>query len=644
MTAQRDVIYTLKVVFDEAASKQAVDRMTAVTNKAEKSSTVEAEKSAKEKEKLDARVFTNRMKLLDRIAKEQRKKEKEELAEAERTAKEKQKQEEAVFKNRVRLLDRIAKEKKRKEAEELAETKQNLQAAERMHAASMAKIEALGERLKGSIGQGAEGFMKMARGAAVLGVAGEKDLQKLLEALAKIQAAFDIARGAMDLYFAISNGVKAYRDAVLAATAAENGLALARARAAAAGIGSGGAGGAAATAAGVGIGGATLAAGALALTGVGAAGLSAYDIAAGDPSRLPEERGTGFFARASEMAQFATPMAADYLFGTSFTQQQDEYGFNRGLRQQYEQQNLEMLGREAERAADRIRALGESAAAAATFQNDLGNFLAMSQLPGEDRLAGVTGAQAMVTARSERLTADYNRMRQSNEGVTAEQTQQFLDEQQALAQNQVDLARERLTIEMDIMNTKRDEALTSLTSMQNELELAKRIAEVERERLMSAQERFGAMSEEQQQRIIAAKKKAEESGAESLTREEAALLRSVGLESTSRIARQADIARAEAAGFGEVVTEEDLRAGREAEARAANLQVQIEDQRKVVVQIEQDAENLQNQLIAAIKEAYAAQQQALEAAVQNAAKTAADQARRELQQRAIADQQARSGG
>ena len=306
-TTNQEVIYTLRAEFDEAASRQSLDRLTQALQRVEKLKREEQKKTEELTIKSEERISK---KTTETISKEESEAKKAEAAEQQR--------QERIFKNRVRLLDRLARENRRKEAEELAETKRTLAQAERLQAASMQKIEALGEKLKGSLGQGAEGFLKMARGAAILGVSGEKDLQKLLEALAKIQAAFDIARGAVDLYFALAGGVKAYRDAVVAAKVAEDALAIARARSAAAG----GVGGAAAAGSGVGAAGGLLgAAGGLGLAGgaaafgLGAAGYSAYEFARNDVSNPTMLQRAGAAIPNILMSTTLAGRAADYFTG-----------------------------------------------------------------------------------------------------------------------------------------------------------------------------------------------------------------------------------------------------------------------------------------------------------------------------------------
>lgn len=624
-TANREVVYMLRAEYDAAASQQALDRMTKSLQQVESLRRKEIKATEDVKTKSE-----------DRIAKEEERARQKQEREAQKAEAEERKRQDRIFQNRMKLLDRMAREKRRKEAEEVSETKKSVEQAERLQAASMEKIKGLGEKLKGSLAQGGEGFLKMARGAAVLGVAGEKDLQKLLEALAKIQAAFDIARGAMDVYFALANGVKAYRDALLAAKVAEDALALARARSAAAG-GAAGAGGTAATLGMGGLGmlgiGATgLAAGAAAI-GVGAAGYSAYRFAQNDNTPEP-----GTFEKAGGFViNYINPLgfAANMISGGRSAR-----AVNQALLQEEErtlafEQGGSAMALEAERAANEIRKMAQAASEASITMNKISGILAMGALPGEDRVAAVGEAERMLTTRQSQINTELS----NREGMKMDQQQALMQEQVDLAQTQVQLANERLSIEQDIYRTKRDAATESLRAMESELEQVKRIQQIEQERLMTAKERFGAMTEEEQQRVIAAKKRADEVGAENLTREELQLLQGVGLTSTSGIASRGFQARADVGNFAMLVEAEDTAKAEAAAARERELSVQIEDQREILVNIEADYEKAEEELVKKIKEAFAAQQQAFEAAARSAVDAAMMQYRNEQNTRAIAAQQ-----
>jgi len=87
---------------------------------------------------------------------------------------------------------------------------------------------------------GMEGVLKMGRGFAMLGMVGEESTQKILMQLIKVQAAFDLIRGALEMWKAMRVATEAYATSVAAATAAQNAFnASASAGAAGAGAGAG---------------------------------------------------------------------------------------------------------------------------------------------------------------------------------------------------------------------------------------------------------------------------------------------------------------------------------------------------------------------------------------------------------------------
>lgn len=290
------------------------------------------------------------------------------------------------------------------------------------------------------------------------------------------------------------------------------------------------------------------------------------------------------------------------------------------------------MQREAGRAAQEISKMANAARDASITMNRVSGILAMGALPGGDRIGAIGQAGAMVGARQAELAGQLS----NTAGMSEERIQAMLSEQADLAQQQVQLANERLSVEQEIYRIKRDEATESLSAMESELQMVQRIQQVERERLMTAKERFGAMTEAEQQRILAVRRRAEEVGAANLSVEELQLLQGVGLTSTSRIASEGLTARAEAGRFGELVMPEDTAASEAAAARERELNVSIADQREILVQLDMDYERVEAELVAKIKEAFAAQQTAFETAARNAAELAISQYNREQNQRRVA--------
>lgn len=107
---------------------------------------------------------------------------------------------------------------------------------------AVSKINSSNAAMQSGFNQSTDGVLKLGRGFAMLGISGEDDVKKLLEVLMRVQGVIDVTRGAIELYQGITAGVRAYRSAVIAATAAEAALGVTRARSAAAGGASAGVG------------------------------------------------------------------------------------------------------------------------------------------------------------------------------------------------------------------------------------------------------------------------------------------------------------------------------------------------------------------------------------------------------------------
>lgn len=112
------------------------------------------------------------------------------------------------------------------------------------HQQATAQLTGMNERATEGFKMSLSGAMSLGRGIAMLGLVGEKDTQKLLEGLIKIQAAFDIMRGSIETVQGLTRAWTAYRSAVAAAAAARTTLTAAQAAGAATGAaGIAGAGG-----------------------------------------------------------------------------------------------------------------------------------------------------------------------------------------------------------------------------------------------------------------------------------------------------------------------------------------------------------------------------------------------------------------
>lgn len=117
-----------------------------------------------------------------------------------------------------------------------------LKKAERDYEAAAQKVHDANRSMTDSFHMAGEGLVKLGQGFAMLGLAGEEDVKKLVQGLVKVKATVDLVRGGVEIYRGLTEGVKAYRTAVLAAAAANESLAAAQAASAAAGARAAGAG------------------------------------------------------------------------------------------------------------------------------------------------------------------------------------------------------------------------------------------------------------------------------------------------------------------------------------------------------------------------------------------------------------------
>lgn len=133
--------------------------------------------------------------------------------------------------------------------------------------------------------QSASGALLLGRSLAMLGALGQKDLEKVLRALVKIQMVYDSLRGAAQMIHGMAQAWRAYQVAVAGAAAAQATLAATSGVGAVAGGAAGGAvvGGAARGAAGglgkAAVGGVAAGVGVKVAGGVGAAGLGTFTLA-----------------------------------------------------------------------------------------------------------------------------------------------------------------------------------------------------------------------------------------------------------------------------------------------------------------------------------------------------------------------------
>ena len=556
--AGRDVIYTLKLVADPANSR-IVDNLVAAERTVQQavSKTTALRKTSLADEERDSK----------------------------KAAADEERRQNRVFQNRVKLLAQITQERKKAEDE-----------AARSHNSAMASMAASQEKFRTSALGAAEGVMKLARGSAMLGVVGEKDAKKLLDALVKIQAAYDIARGAVEIYHGISEAVKAYRAAVLAATAAETALAAARGRTAAAG-GASGVAGAAGVAGGI-AGGAALGAAAV---GVGAAGYAAYDVASGNA----QQEGSYTRSVGSLIERFNSAVAGLAGFEGAVFDAGEKAG---ALATQLASAAAEQM--HAENATKAFRAGLESIGAGELASSRASNIMGRAQAFGSNPAQMAAAAQAAGGELGARQSA-VARERAGSPGLT-DDAMRLNQESVSLAERQVQLTAQRLGFERQAAAVSLASSREKVAAAEREKSIAEDIIARERERNTTIRERFGQLNAQEQQQLLAVRAKADEVGADNLTTQERQQLRSIGTASSERLAREGDLAAAERAGVGGLFREEDYAAEKAAGERVTQAEVVIADQRQIEVSINANLDSVVRQVEGLLSEQFAE----LEAAVE----------------------------
>lgn len=194
--------------------------------------------------------------------------------------------------------------------------------------------------------------------------------------------------------------------------------------------------------------------------------------------------------------------------------------------------------------------------------------------------------------------ADEKRFRSRREdtekqlaGATTDSDRERLAERAAqLAKEEADSAGRRYELEKSLIDEKRSVLRESIAAGERELELTQSRVRADKEKLTSAQERFGQMTMFEQGRAIEAKKKAD--AGLPLNRDELRSLRSVGTEDATKIARERDVAAAERAGFSKFFGKPErdrIAAGEESEKK---LTLKLESERELIVSLDADEDRL----------------------------------------------------
>lgn len=579
----REVVVRLKLTGDGPASQKAAQEMVRSATNAQKKVSSHWKQIGKEIDKENERIHAARAKLAreeerenDRIHHRHRERQRS-MAAANRAARE------AESRDAIRAA----------KASETAQVKA-------ANASTAAQV-----RLAGAFVAGARGAAGVARGVALIGIASEKDMEKAIRAFAKIEAGIQIMAG---IYTAVRAGTeawKAYKNAVLAAAAAQ---ALAGRTGAGAAVGAGAAGVAGAgggligraAAAGGGVGGLLRAGGGMLGGGALTAGRAAVPLIGGlalgeGLSRIATGGRTGTVTEAIGAWRDRTN-AQNAARRTAFMEGQGRVDFLRGLEQ---------------RETDQGRWLQEGSAKYGSLVEERGIMARR----------GKTGAAADVASLRAQIekSRQVQGYREAHAGFMPgdDGGDELAQDRLRFAQEQLGLQKELREAQMRAHQEQIDEIDERISKTRTAKQAADDLFKSEQQRLQSAEERLASLNVVEVAALKAAKAKADAGGV--LTRDETNSLRGVGL--FEEQVRRQDRLAVQRNGAGDLLDEQRARV-RSAAAESAKLTFDLATQLTAKVKLETDAEDLaqqlSEQLIPMLREVAAKQQQALDESARRA--------------------------
>lgn len=471
-----------------------------------------------------------------------------------------------------------------------------------------------------------EGFVEMGRGIsalvesmAVMGVLSEENTEALLRQVVVIKTLSTAAQGALDIYKGWHKAMVAYEAAVKAATAAE--LALASARAASSSAGG-------ATFKSDGFGGVIKTAGAAGAGGAGAgglapaiSGLSASVVAL--PAAIAAALATVGYAGATAAGAMNVGGAGDAMAGAGWYDPDTIFGQAEGIRSamsitefvsgnSYETIQAQDAARASERQTARMeqqrnaRLIAEQGlidrhVGGARDQDMMQQQIRQQHEANQMRIARMEGPEAVTSLTYQHLGQAMNRLQETRQMVSgadamtpgaiqrAEQERAYQAQKEAVSQV-IALREQALNLERQAHQEAMQSVQMETRELENQLAIEKQKEQVAEQRLMTSKERFGGLDEATQRQMISAMQKAQGGG--DLTREERALLRSVGTERAGEFARSGDLAAADAAGFDSVFGAEERSQMASAVGEQTRLKVEVEAKRQLTVQMEADMDAL----------------------------------------------------
>jgi hypothetical protein len=471
--------------------------------------------------------------------------------------------------------------------------------AEDSYRTMQGQINAGRREVLATIGEIGGNLMQVARGLVAIGLAGEEDMQKVVQGLLKVQGAFDLVNGGIQVFLKMEKAVESVKNMLNLTVAAEE--ALATASAIRQGIqGAGGASGAARGAAG-------RVAGDVAGTVVGGA-LSTQAGRAGRLARNLMRSGGGAVRMAGTVGRVGGTLAAGgvlaglgadlaygggefrqggfgqrfFSMGQGMSSRVDQYlGLDTESRRladsndqtaRIEQSTAQAIARNQSQAARVDESIGgiragfgaRARVASGTLSLDLAGKSAKDQeariakeiLETEQKIAEVKEAGLQTAGRFESLITEYSQ------------------EQLRLEQTKRDLTEQRATIARDSAAAELEASKRSLDNVERTLEAQQQTLMTMQQQLASSRERFGLMDSEQQGQLLDIFQRG--SAGEELSVEELRMLKSLGSKAADAIVAAQAERRAEMGGASAIFGEEQAGIDKLAADIATNVDVATE--------------------------------------------------------------------
>lgn len=521
--------------------------------------------------------------------------------------------EKEIAKKKKIFLEAEKKEKAALVEQELKGLKSIAAEQEKVASIAASRNEQIGRsvgRVVSAFSEGSEALMRFANGFKYLGLVGEKDLQKLTDALLTIQGTTQVFTGAIRLVRQASEGYDAYRKVVLLTAEAHVALTAAQSASAASGA-----------AAAAGAGGSTMGRMATGAAGIGARlGMAAetVGIAAGGA-------GLTIFAgalAAASGALFATVSAVD-TFRNAL-----KFGAGGGAA---EGSLTQTIGTSSMNPFARAMGTGSAIEAGQTVARGLLDPFNLFGLKGKttgekqaedekkniDRLAQIQATRAEQQRRDEEdlnkivsersaiemqraaieretmqhrlgaMAAEERRARIVEEISSIENDSTLTAEQRA--KQMIQFSTQRLSVEREISAERMRSAQETLAAAKQELQTKEQQLKSAQDAALSAQERFGLLSAEEQQQLLASQKQFA-AGAQGVGVEDLRKLRGFSGAMDEQIASEAR-RRAQAAGFG-AFQAEDVKRIQQLETERQQIEVKVKAQAQVVATLEVDSKKV----------------------------------------------------